>query len=283
MSYSLTAKDHTVSQETFDVWQCQECGLRFTQDVPRETGIGRYYESEAYISHSNTQQGLVNRLYHEVRNYTLRQKRKRVEAFSGKKQARILDIGCGTGEFLATMQQAGWTTLGLEPSESARTYARETHGLEVMPSDALPDLPNDGQDVISMWHVLEHVHQLHESMNHIHRVLAPDGRLLIAVPNYQSLDAEVYQAAWAAYDVPRHLYHFSPLSMKRLLDAHGFELNGMHAMPFDGFYVSLLSEKYVHGRLRLLPGFWTGLRSFLQMQRSVERGSAVLYVSTPKG
>ncbi|MEL6133797.1 MAG: class I SAM-dependent methyltransferase, partial [Bacteroidota bacterium] len=200
----LSAKDHTVSGQVFDVWKCRSCGCRFTQAVPDEEHIGAFYESEEYISHSNTSKGLVNSLYQTVRNYTLNQKQKLIVSQSGKSQGSILDIGCGTGEFLGKMKSVGWETRGLEPSESARTQAKENHDLHVSAPSDLFQLQADTYDVITMWHVLEHVHKLHEYLDQIQSILKQDGKLIIAVPNYESLDAAYYGEKWAAYDVPRH-------------------------------------------------------------------------------
>ena len=274
----LTAADHTVSREEFEIWECEQCLFRFTQHVPDENEIGAYYESEEYISHSNTRQGVINRLYHIVRSYTLRQKRNLVKEVSGLKTGSILDIGSGTGEFLNEMKSAGWETLGLEPNPDGRKQAKENYGLEIHEPDHLFRLEEDSVQVVSMWHVLEHVHKLHEYMNAIRSILKPGGTLIIAVPNYRSLDAEKYDSHWAAYDVPRHLYHFSPESMRKLLEKHKFLLRKIKGMPFDPFYVSMLSEKYLKGKNDLVSGFRTGLQSFMQGQRKPERSSSVIYI-----
>lgn len=274
----LTAKDYTVSHETFSIWECSDCQLRFTQNIPNADAIGKYYQAEEYISHSNTNKGLINRLYQMVRDYTLIQKRKLIRRVAGKQTGDILDIGCGTGEFLGTMLQSGWKTTGLEPDLGARKQAIDNFGLEVHESNHLFELAAGQQDVVTMWHVLEHVHRLHDYLDTIHQLLREDGRLIIAVPNYQSVDATHYQSDWAAYDVPRHLYHFSPNSMKQLLGNHGFELIQMKTMPFDAFYVSLLSEKYIHGKVRLVSAFWTGLRSYFAALGNPARCSSVMYI-----
>ena len=282
ISKVLSAKDYTVSSEQFEVWHCANCEVRFTQHIPVEEEVGAYYQSEEYISHSNTSKGLVNRLYQTVRNITLKQKRDWVQKVSGRSSGKILDIGCGTGEFLSTMKETGWTTLGLEPDEGARTQAQKNYGLEVQEQDHLFNLPQASYDVISMWHVLEHVHRLHPYLDQIQEVLQPEGRLIIAVPNYQSKDADIYQEYWAAYDVPRHLYHFSPKGMKMLLESHGFELVEKKLMPFDSFYVSMLSEKYKHGASRLLQAFMSGLKSWMEARRNVDRSSSVIYLAKKK-
>lgn len=281
ISQVLSAKDYTVSSEDFEVWECGDCGLRFTQNIPSESAIGRYYQAEEYISHTETKKGLVNRLYHMVRDYTLKQKRKMVIKLTGLKEGSLLDIGAGTGAFLHTMQEAGWKGTGLEPDEGARINASDHYGVILKPNEQLFSLPNEGFDLISMWHVLEHVHELHDYLDQIRKLIRNSGHLLIAVPNFESHDAETYGSHWAAYDVPRHLYHFSHASMEGLLARHQFKLEEIRPMPFDAFYVSLLSEQYKHGRQRLFAGFWTGFRSWLKSGSDAKRCSSILYIARP--
>ncbi|GAA3926894.1 methyltransferase domain-containing protein [Chitinophaga oryziterrae] len=273
----LTAKDYTVSLESFDIFHCGHCSGRFTQNVPNNQEIGRYYQSAEYISHSETRKGLINRLYHSVRKITLRSKQNWVKAGTGLKQGNLLDIGCGTGAFLHYMKLAGWEITGLEPDDNARHNAKTLYGIEPLPSSELFRLPAQKYDAITMWHVLEHVHGLNEYLQQIRVLLKPEGTLLIAVPNYTSPDAEHYGAYWAAYDVPRHLYHFSPSSMEQLLKQHKIRIVKKHPMVFDGFYVSLLSEKYKTGRSRLIPGFLHGLASYRRGLKDVDRCSSVVY------
>jgi 2-polyprenyl-3-methyl-5-hydroxy-6-metoxy-1,4-benzoquinol methylase len=273
----LTAKDYTVSLESFDIFHCGHCSGRFTQNVPNNQEIGRYYQSAEYISHSETKKGLINRLYHSVRKITLRSKQNWVKAGTGLKQGSLLDIGCGTGAFLHYMKLAGWEITGLEPDDNARHNAKTLYGIEPLPSSELFRLPKQQYDAITMWHVLEHVHGLNEYLQQIRFLLKPEGTLLIAVPNYTSPDAEHYGAYWAAYDVPRHLYHFSPSSMEQLLKQHKIRIVKKHPMVFDGFYVSLLSEKNKTGRSRLIPGFLHGLVSYRRGLKDVDRCSSVVY------
>ena len=280
--FVFKAQDYLVSDESFPVWQCKDCTLRFTQDVPNAAAIGRYYQSEAYISHSNTQRGLVNKMYKQVRKHTLQVKAQQIKTFTGKEQGALLDMGSGTGEFLNLMREDGWETLGLEPDANARAFAQERYDLLVAGPEQLFNISNEYFDAITLWHVLEHVHNLHEVMTEFHRILAPDGVLFIAVPNYLSKDAAIYQANWAAYDVPRHLYHFSPQAMQVLLDSHNFELIRLKSMPFDSFYVSLLSEKNIHNTHRLLAGSWEGFRSWMNARSRSEQSSSVLYICKRK-
>ncbi len=276
------AEDHTVSHESFPIWECGQCQLRFTQDIPDESHIGPYYQSEEYISHSNTSQGLINQLYQRIRKITLTRKRKQVVKLSKRDRGSLLDIGCGTGDFAGTMQEAGWKVYGLEPDAHARRMASERHRLEVSEPDSLFALEPEQFDVITMWHVLEHVHRLHAYLDQMRKLLKPGGTLLIAVPNYQSSDAAHYGEKWAAYDVPRHLYHFSPSTMAQLVGQHEFHVERHLRMPFDTFYVSLPSEKYLHVKPRLFAAAWQGWRSFLEGLAQPQRGSSILYVIRPE-
>ena len=280
--FAFNAQDYLVSNESFPVWHCKECTLRFTQDVPNSAMIGKYYQSESYISHSNTQRGLINKIYQQVRRYTLQVKSQQIKTLTGKEQGALLDVGCGTGEFLHLMKEDGWETLGLEPDAKARDFAKERYNLLVESPEKLYNISNEFFDAITLWHVLEHIHDLHTVMKEFNRILGPDGVLFIAVPNYLSKDAATYQANWAAYDVPRHLYHFSPQAMQVLLDTHNFELIRIKSMPFDSFYVSLLSERHIHHSNRLIAGAWQGFRSWMNARGRSEQSSSVLYICKRK-
>lgn len=274
---SLKAQDFTVSKETFEIWHCDACTGRFTQNIPTSGQIGRYYAAEEYISHTETKQGLINRLYHSVRKITMRSKQNWVKSAAGLKQGKLLDIGSGTGAFLHYMQQIGWQVTGLEPDAGARAKAKEIYQVEALPVENLFSLETGQYDVITMWHVLEHVHEIHAYLQHLPMLLKPGGALLIAVPNYTSLDAMHYGPFWAAYDVPRHLYHFSPLAMETVLKPYGISIVKKHPMVFDAFYVSLLSEKYKTGRGGLVGGFFNGLRSYRKGLKHVDRCSSIVY------
>jgi 2-polyprenyl-3-methyl-5-hydroxy-6-metoxy-1,4-benzoquinol methylase len=278
ISKSFTAKDFTVSNEVFEVWSCEDCTAQFTQNVPAIDGIGSYYHSAAYVSHSDTTEGLINRLYHWVRNYTLRAKRQLIQTESGLQRGVLLDVGAGTGAFVHTMKEAGWQVTGLEPDETARLNALEKHGMQLLPSDQLYQLEGEQFDAITLWHVLEHVHDLHGYLEKFHHLLKPNGKLLIAVPNYTSYDAAKYQEYWAAYDVPRHLYHFSPRSLQELARAKGFSVKSYKPMWFDSFYVSMLSEQYKSGKGNLFRAMKNGLISNLKALGNARKCSSVIYV-----
>lgn len=274
----FSAQDHTVSQESFRIFHCNNCSLRFTQHVPSQQEIGKYYASENYISHSDTQQGIVNRLYHIIRKKTLVSKQALIEKETGKAKGKILDVGCGTGAFLHTMKQAGWECTGLEPDETARNKASELYNIQPMPSEEIYALHEKSFDAITMWHVLEHVHDLHEYVAQLCNLLTPSGKLFIAVPNYTSYDAQHYGADWAAYDVPRHLYHFSPESMNELMKQHGLIIKKTKPMWFDSFYVSMLSEKYISGKGNIFRAFFSGLISNLKTIRQINKCSSLIYI-----
>jgi 2-polyprenyl-3-methyl-5-hydroxy-6-metoxy-1,4-benzoquinol methylase len=273
----LTATDYTVSHEEFVIWQCAACRLRFTQDVPDAAHIAPYYKSEDYISHSDTDKGLVNQLYRRVRRRTLKQKVKLIESQTGKRSGRALDVGCGTGAFLEALQLAGWTVEGVEPDDGARALAI-AKGLKVEESGALFSLEPASFDVITMWHVLEHVHDLQGYLAQLKTLLAPGGKLVIAVPNYTSGDAVTYGRYWAAYDVPRHLYHFTPESIKVLAARHGMQVVAEQPMWFDAFYISLLSSRYRNGSTHWLSAPLAGLRSNFGTMMNKERCSSLTYI-----
>ena len=271
-------KDYTVSGEYFTIYNCADCSGMFTQDVPAQDAIGPYYASHNYISHSNTQKGFINGLYHKVRNITLTAKRKMIGTITGMQRGNILDVGCGTGAFLNEMKTAGWQITGLEPDDGARRNAAELFGIYPLPSRELFDLPAKSFNAITLWHVLEHVHQLHEYVDQFKNLLSDNGRLFIAVPNYTSYDAHHYEAHWAAYDTPRHLYHFSPVSMQRLMRQHGLEVIQVKPMWFDSFYVSMLSEQYKNGKGNIIKAFWIGFLSNIKALFNKESCSSLVYV-----
>ena len=278
----LNIKDYTVSQELFEIWHCNQCTFRFTQNIPTADKIGPYYQSANYVSHSDTQEGFIHRVYHIVRNYTLNSKRKLIQETTQKKTGDLLDVGAGTGAFSKIMINAGWSVTGLEPDDTARKNAWEINGLQLQPTENLYHFSPNSFDAITMWHVLEHVHDLHGYLEKYHSILRQKGRLIIAVPNYTSYDATEYQQYWAAYDVPRHLYHFSPESMGVLAEKKGFSINTVKPMWFDSFYVSILSEQYKTGKNQYVKAFLNGLLSNLKTILDPKKCSSVIYILEKK-
>ncbi|HVG13890.1 MAG TPA: class I SAM-dependent methyltransferase [Chitinophagaceae bacterium] len=274
----LTVTDHSVSKENFVIWQCADCTLRFTQDVPDEESIGVYYKSPDYISHSNTDKGFINKMYQKVKLFTLEQKAKLIRDKTGKHTGSLLDMGCGTGSFLHVMKGKGWRVKGIEPDYDARKMAHDLYGVQVDEPSILPELSAGSFDAITLWHVLEHVHELNGYVAKLKEILKPDGRLFIAVPNYQSLDAAIYRLQWAAYDVPRHLYHFNPKAVEELMNRNGLQIVEKKEMWFDSFYISLLSSKYKNGKPNYVGSVIAGLRSNAAALMNKDRCSSLIYI-----
>ncbi len=243
----LETKDYFLSKEPFSILICDACTLAYTWPRPKESEISAYYKSEEYVSHSSTNKGLVNKVYGFVRNYTLKQKIKLIQRVSFGKN--LLDIGAGTGHFVSIAQKNNFSVVGLEPDEDARKQAKNIHNLDLLDLNDLAMLPNNSFDCITMWHVLEHVYNLSKDVKTIASKLKTKGVWIIAVPNYTSHDAKFYGEKWAAFDVPRHLYHFTPESVKNIIEEQGLEMIEILPMKFDAFYVSMLSEKYKNGSM----------------------------------
>jgi 2-polyprenyl-3-methyl-5-hydroxy-6-metoxy-1,4-benzoquinol methylase len=275
----LSCKDSFLSGEIFNIQQCKECGFLFTNPRPLSADLGKYYQSSEYISHSNAKRGIFNQVYQLIRRYTLSKKFHLIKKYA--KGNHILDVGCATGEFLNYMKSKGWNTTGVEPDEQVRQIAKETYHLNIYDESQVPIMKDESFDVITLWHVLEHVADLSGRMKDLNRILKPGGILIIAVPNSNSPDADIYKENWAAYDVPRHLYHFSEKSMKMLLDKFSFSNIEVLPMKFDSYYVSLLSEKYIHGKMRWINGFWNGYCSNLKARKNTNH-SSLIFVSKRK-
>lgn len=278
LSSFTQAKDYTVTGQIFAIYKCENCTGAFTQDIPKKNEIGRYYVSDNYVSHTDTKKGTINRLYHRVRNITLRSKINLVAAYTPNTKGHLLDVGAGTGAFAVTAKKAGWNVTALEPDAVARQKALENHGLLPKASEELFTLDAKTFDVVTLWHVLEHVHDLDKYIQQFFKILTDNGILIIAVPNYTSYDAKKYGAHWAAYDVPRHLYHFSPESLEQLMQKKGFALKACKPMWFDSFYVSMLSEKYKTGKLYLIRALWSGFVSNIYAIGNNKKCSSVIYI-----
>lgn len=275
---SLRPKDHLISQERFQLTECQHCGFCQTNPRPTPDRIGHYYESPDYISHTSTPKDLTSRLYRWVRKLATKGKYRLIHQHLP--HGTVLDVGCGTGEFLAYLGSRGYRTQGVEPSTPARAQAIANHGLDILPQ--LEQVPAQEQfDVITLWHVLEHVHDLRDTLKKLHARTKPGGRLILAVPDRESWDAAHYQADWAAYDVPRHLSHFRRTDIGRALDLQGFRLQETRGMWFDAPYVSQLSERHrgAGPLTALLKGALIGLLSNLVAATTSRPTSSSLFVA----
>ena len=270
----LKVKDHSVSGESFDLILNEEQDILITSPQPKLENLGAYYKSEDYISHTDSNRNLLEQVYHLVRKSALKKKLRLINSFKNEEK-NLLDIGCGTGDFLETAKNNGWQITGIEPDKNARKIARSKSDNNVVETEHLKNLKPQSFDVIALWHVLEHLPNLEEHINIFNHLLKPNGRIVIAVPNYKSYDAEYYKSFWAAYDAPRHLWHFSQNGMKRIFKEKGFLSDRIYPMLFDSFYVSLLSEKYKSGFMNPFKAFLVGLRSNLKAKRTGEYSSLI--------
>lgn len=278
----MTCTDFYASGERFQLCSCGECGFTFTQGVPVEAEIGRYYETPDYISHTDTRKGMMNTVYHYVRSYMLGRKARLVMKEAHRRKGRLLDVGTGTGYFADAMLRRGWKVEAVEKSPQARAFAFERSGLEVKPEAALKEFAPGSFDAITLWHVMEHLERLNETWELLRELLAERGVLIVAVPNASSYDAARYGEYWAAYDVPRHLWHFTPATIQQLASRHGFIMAARHPMPFDAFYVSMLSEKHRGASCSFLKGLYAGTLAWFSALGHKDRSSSMIYVFRKK-
>ncbi|HEY4628290.1 MAG TPA: class I SAM-dependent methyltransferase [Flavobacterium sp.] len=270
----LTVKDYSVSKETFDLYHDEELDMLITTPQPSLDSLGKYYESVDYISHTDSKRSLFEKAYHFVKSIALKNKLDLINSLQPDK-GMILDIGAGTGDFLSVANQNGWQTIGVEPSDKAKAIAKNK-GVSFVEKTA--ELENQSFDVISMWHVLEHVPNLDDQIKELKRLLKPNGTLIIAVPNFKSFDAKHYGKFWAAYDVPIHFWHFSKTAIQALFQREKMKLVKVVPMKFDSFYVALLSEKYKTGKMNFIKAFFVGLQSNWKAKKNLEYSSHIYII-----
>ncbi len=273
----LICRDFTTSGEPFHVEQCEGCSVLITNPRPTQEEAGQYYESAGYISHQSAASGIIDHIYLIIRHFTVDWKYHLIKPYLFNKP--ILDFGCGTGAFLQHCQEKGINTFGVEPSKDARLISARQ---KLNVSDTLTSLPQDSFDVITLWHVLEHVYSLTDTMQRLKALLSENGTIFIAVPNWQSPDSTHYLETWAGYDVPRHVWHFSKESMIKLMQASGLKVKKVIPMKLDSYYVSLLSEKYrAGGKLTvqsMAKGIVEGLRSNHKARKNINHSSLIYVV-----
>lgn len=270
----IKLKDYSVSGENFELLFDEELQLLKTYPQPSLDKLPSYYESQDYISHTDSKITWFEKLYHFIRRRAIKQKVRLIEYCNGEK-GRVLDIGCGTGDFLAEAHLAQWKTFGIEPNEKAAILSK-SKGLCLAKSTA--DFEDHFFDVVTMWHVLEHIPNLEEQLSELKRIIKPTGTIIVAVPNFKSFDAKYYGKFWAAYDVPRHLWHFSKTAIQKLFAANHLKVAKVQPMYLDSFYVSLLSEKNKTGKINLLKGVFLGLRSNIYAKKNSEYSSHIYII-----
>lgn len=274
----VSCSDYTTSHETFHVKRCNNCGLGVTSPRPDVASSPSYYKSDQYISHTSTSRSVVDSIYLIIRCFTTRWKYRLIKPYL--RQHGLLDYGCGTGTFLALVNKHGHAVAGIEPSPDARSQVHP----DIPTASSLAQLPHTQFDAITLWHVLEHVYSPAETIRQLAALLTEHGTLLIAVPNRESHDASHYKEYWAAYDVPRHLWHFTPSSMATFLHHEGLQIQEIIPMKLDAYYVSLLSERYHKGSLGLagmIRATWIGLKSNWKA-RVDNRYSSLIFLVTRK-
>jgi 2-polyprenyl-3-methyl-5-hydroxy-6-metoxy-1,4-benzoquinol methylase len=270
----LTVKDYAVSNEEFQLLYDEKLHMLETFPQPEADKLSEYYKSEDYISHTDTKRNLLEFVYHTVRKIALKRKLKLINSLHSESK-KLLDIGCGTGDFLEVAHKNNWNITGIEPHDVARQIANSKTNHSVYDSAHLEHLEPHSFDVITLWHVLEHLPDLEMHAELLQSLLKPNGSLVIAVPNFKSYDANYYKSFWAAYDVPRHLWHFSSTSIKLLFKSKNLKLVKTVPLIFDAYYVSLLSEKYKSGYMNPIKAFWIGFKSNLKANHSKEYSSHI--------
>ena len=269
----LELKDYFLTQEEFEILEC-DCKLLFTSPCPTPDKIGNYYKSEDYLSHNEEKKGLFAKIYNKVKKINIKNKFN-IAASNQRSTISLLDIGCGVGDFLLYAKEKGCNITGIEPSEDARKIAEKKLECKILSPEELQNIPDNSFDIITMWHVLEHVADLKTEIYHLQRILKKDGKLVLALPNYKSYDAEYYKDKWAAYDVPRHLSHFSQTSIKNIFKETNLQIIDIKPLKWDSFYISMLSEQYLNNKNSFLKGALTGWKSNIKANKSGEYSSLV--------
>ncbi|MCU0441681.1 MAG: class I SAM-dependent methyltransferase [Bacteroidia bacterium] len=259
--------------------RCSQCSFLFTNPRPALSNIGKYYQSDRYVSHAANKSGLsfMYRIYDWVRNYSIGQKIRLIRKYN--QSGKLMDLGCGLGHFLNGVVQSNYfDAIGVDISDDAIQYVKKTFGYTVLPESSLSNQPSASLDVITQWHVLEHVHLLNDRMATLKRILNPEGTMFIAVPNSNSWDAKYYQSFWDGYDVPRHLYHFNQQSFTQLIEKHGFKVVQVLPMVFDAPYISMRSEVHQHNSIPFIKGAFFGSVSTIKALFSKEYSSLLFVV-----
>ncbi|MEZ5198249.1 MAG: class I SAM-dependent methyltransferase [Bacteroidales bacterium] len=276
IDFFLASKDYFLTMEEFSIDNCLSCEAKFTNPRPKGTEILKYYNSKEYISHSEAPKTLIDRIYYIIRKYAIASKVRLVKKYV--QSGNVIDIGCGTGQFLNELKIQDFNVTGIEPNETARGIAIKNFGLTVYNEEMIDEMNEGSFQIISLWHALEHVEDLDRRIIQLRKLLSPDGVVIVAVPNPDSWDAKHYNNFWAAFDLPRHLYHFNFAAIQNVFSKFGFKIIERRPLYFDAFYICLLSEKYKNGKLTMIKAFLKGLISNFSALFNKNNYSSVIYV-----
>lgn len=271
----LRAVDHNYSGDKFKIVCCKNCGFKFTNPRPIEASISQYYKSENYISHTSSNKGIFNKAYLAVRNYQFRNKLKIINSLSTNKNKNILDIGCGTGDFLSFCSENGWVSRGVEVDKEARSLANERNNTAVEKSIDFIIEKKEKFDVITLWHVLEHIYDINQYLKKIKLLLKDGGHVILGLPNHKSYDSTHFKENWYAYDVPIHVSHFSRKDIQVLSGKHKLKYVKDLPLIFDAYYISLLSSK--KSGQNLLSALYIGWLSNMKARKNKEF-SSIMYI-----
>jgi len=273
----LNVPDWLVSKEPFELKQCEQCHFVFTANAPSEKEVGPYYNSEEYVEHSDTSSGLIYSIYHIARRAMLRFKYIKIKRLhTGKK---LLDVGSGSGYFLNFMKKKGYDVTGVEISEKAVALCEKNFGIKAhSPSEFLEEKLDANYDIISLWHVFEHVYSYNAYFDLFSKSLNDNGYLILALPNCGSPDAKMNQSYWNGYDTPRHLWHFTPKTIEMFAHKRGFKIIQKHRMPLDPFFNVMVSDSY-KDKFTFLPiTLLKGLYSYIASLLNIEKSSSIIYI-----
>ena len=249
----MKIKDHFLTQEIFEIKETETKGIYRTSPVPEN--LDKYYDSSDYISHHQDSGSLKEKLYKFLQGFNLKYK-KNILTKELTAKDKVLDYGCGAGEFLKFIEN-DFQTYGFEPNESARNYASQKLSKTIILNN-LDLIENESLDAITLWHVFEHIDNQEDILQIFHNKLKTNGLLIIAVPNPTSFDAQHYKEFWAAYDVPRHIYHITKAGMEKLMNTDKWKIKKIKPLLLDSFYISMLSEKYKKSSLFWIKGLVFG-------------------------
>ncbi len=270
--------DYTVSKEHYTLMRCPSCGMVYTLDPPSQDKMAQYDKLGLKLKLGDSPSGLIGKLYYRVRSYMLGRKAHIVESQSYRTAGTLLNYGAKTGFFSHRMERRGWKVISVEKYHEERQFSLEMFHHRMIDLNEMDKLRPGTFDVITLWHVFEHNPHPDKLLDRFYDLLRPGGILVMACPNICSTDAMHYGPYWAAYDVPRHLWHFSPTSLCNLVHKHGFTLMHHESMPFDSFYISILSEKQMRHKLAFIRGFLYGLHSWLVSLSKRGKSSSLVYV-----